>query len=157
MSRVAIVAGMRTPFVKSGKAFKELGPLKLARESVRGLIETHDVDPESIEALVYGVVVAEPGKPNLAREIVFEEKLPSEMDAHTLSSYCITGLRTLASVADVDRGRVASSAASRAVSTRCPTRTRARSTSRPRALSMGEHTELTRKEWDVPRDRDRTR
>lgn len=27
--RVAIVAGTRTPFVKSGKAFKDLGPLEI--------------------------------------------------------------------------------------------------------------------------------
>ena len=77
MTRVAIVAGMRTPFVKAGKAFKDLGPLRLARESVRGLLDAHQVPAESIGSLAYGVVVPEPGRPNLAREIVFEEKLPA--------------------------------------------------------------------------------
>ena len=35
--RVAVVAGGRTPFVKAGKAFNDLGPLKLACHAVKGL------------------------------------------------------------------------------------------------------------------------
>ena len=37
-SRVAIIAGARTPFVKAGQAFAGLGPLALATHAVRGLI-----------------------------------------------------------------------------------------------------------------------
>ena len=42
--RVAIVAGVRTPFVKAGHAFATLGPLALAKHAVRGLLrrEQHD-------------------------------------------------------------------------------------------------------------------
>ncbi len=39
--RVAVVAGGRTPFVKAGKSYKALGPLKLACHAVKGLIERH--------------------------------------------------------------------------------------------------------------------
>ena len=84
--RVAIMAGGRTPFVKSGKAFNELGPLALATDAVVRLLENHAVDPSIIEAIVFGAVVAEPGKPNLAREIVFEAGLPSHIEAQTISS-----------------------------------------------------------------------
>ncbi len=59
--RVAIVAGGRTPFVKAGKTFKDLGPFNLASHAVRGLVEGHGLDPASIEAITYGVVVPEPG------------------------------------------------------------------------------------------------
>lgn len=152
MNRVAIVAGIRTPFVKSGKAFKDLGPLALARESVRGLLERHDVAPDSVESLAYGVVVAERGKPNLAREIVFEEDLPSEIDAHTISSYCITGLRSIASVADaIQVGRIECGIAGGvdSLSHSDPNTFNEPST----GLSMGEHTELTRKRWDISRER----
>ncbi len=41
--RVAIIAGGRTPFVKAGKAFKDLGPFKLACHTVKALIDRHDV------------------------------------------------------------------------------------------------------------------
>src|SRR5213594_608874 len=88
--RVAIVAGARTPFVKVGQAFASLGPLRLATHAVRGLLDRHDVDPAGIDALAFGVVVPERGKPNLAREIVLEAGLPAGIDAQTVSSYCIT-------------------------------------------------------------------
>ena len=90
--RVAVVAGARTPFVKAGKNFKDLGPLVLAKHSVTGLLERHDVDPGTIDTLVYGAVVAERGRPNLAREIVLETSLAPAIEAQTISSYCITAL-----------------------------------------------------------------
>jgi acetyl-CoA acyltransferase len=76
-NRVAIVAGARTPFVKAGQAFAKLGPLALATHAVRGLVERHHVDPAGIEAIAFGAVVPERGKPNLAREVVFEAGLPA--------------------------------------------------------------------------------
>ena len=79
MNRVAIISGMRTPFVKAGKNFKDLGPLKLGVHSVKGLLEKIQIDPDIIGAIAYGVVIPEAGKPNLAREIVFETGLPSSM------------------------------------------------------------------------------
>ena len=79
--RVAIVAGGRTPFMRAGKTFKDLGPLKLACHAVRSLLERHRVDRSGIEAIAYGVVVPEPRRPNLAREIVFETGLPKSIEA----------------------------------------------------------------------------
>src|SRR2546425_7536653 len=84
--RVAIVAGARTPFVKAGQAFASLGPLRLATHAVRGLLDRHDVDPAGIDALAFGVVVPERGKPNLAREIVLEAGLPAGIEGATRSS-----------------------------------------------------------------------
>ena len=98
--RVAVIAGGRTPFVKSGKVFRALGPLKLALHAVRGLIDAHDIDVDTLDAIAFGVVVPEQRKPNLAREIVFEAGLPKSIEAQTISSYCITGLRTLTSIAE---------------------------------------------------------
>ena len=149
--RVAIVAGARTPFVKAGKALKDLGPLELARHSVLGLVERHDVDPDDIEALAYGVVVPEPGRPNLAREIIFETGLPKTIEAQTISSYCITGLRAVTTIADViASGRIDVGIAGgvESVSHADPNALREPST----GLSMGQHMEITRKAWDIPRE-----
>ena len=150
--RVAIIAGGRTPFVKAGKAFKDLGPLKLACHTVKGLIDRHDVDPAAVEALAYGVVLPEPGRPNLAREIVFEAGLPKSIEAQTISSYCITGLRTITVIADaIARGRIEVGCAGGvdSLSHSSPDTFREPTT----GLSMGEHTELTRKAWKIPRKR----
>jgi acetyl-CoA acetyltransferase family protein len=150
--RVAIVAGARTPFVKAGQAFAALGPLALAKHAVRGLLERHEVDPAGIDAMAFGVVVPERGKPNLAREIVLESGLPAGIEAQTVSSYCITGLRSATIVADaIARGRISAGIAGGVewLSGADPATFREPTT----GLSMGEHMELTRAEWNIPRTR----
>ncbi len=150
--RVAIVAGARTPFVKSGKAFASLGPSALANHAVRGLVDRHHVDPDRIDAIAFGVVVPERGKPNLAREIVLESGLPPRVEAQTVSSYCITGLRTATIIADaIADGRITAGIAGGAewLSGSDPSTFNEPST----GLSMGQHTEITRKEWGISRAR----
>lgn len=150
--RVAIVAGARTPFVKAGKAFASNGPLALAKHAVRGLLDRHAVDPAGIEAIAFGVVVPERGKPNLAREIVLETGLPAGIEAQTVSSYCITGLRTATIIADaIARGRIASGIAGGVewLSGADPATFQEPTT----GLTMGQHMEITRREWGIPRER----
>jgi acetyl-CoA acetyltransferase family protein len=150
--RVAIVAGVRTPFVKAGQAFASSGPLALANHAVRGLLDRHRVDPAGIDAIAFGVVVPERGKPNLAREIVLETGLPAGIEAQTVSSYCITGLRTATIVADaIARGRIGAGIAGGVewLSGADPATFREPTT----GLSMGEHMEITRAEWNIPRVR----
>src|SRR5215470_16495796 len=150
--RVAIVAGARTPFVKSGKAFASLGPSALAKHAVRGLLDRHKVNPERIEAIAFGAVVPERGKPNLAREVVFEAGLPPSIEAQTVSSYCITGLRTATLVADaIARGRISAGIAGGVewLSGADPSTFREPTT----GLTMGEHMEITRRKWEIPRSR----
>lgn len=148
--RVAIVAGGRTPFVKSGKALKDLGPLKLATHAVKGLIEAHDIDAAMIDAIAFGAVVPEPGKPNIAREIVLEAGLPRSIEAQTMSSYCITGLRSITAIAEgIASGRIEVGIAGgvESLSHADPATFQEPST----GLSMGQHMEITIKEWQAPR------
>jgi acetyl-CoA acetyltransferase family protein len=150
--RVAIVAGARTPFVKAGGAFAPLGPLALAKHAVCGLLDRHTLDPAGIDALAFGVVVAERGKPNLAREIVLEAGLPAGIEAQTVSSYCITGLRAATIIADaIARGRIGAGIAGGVewLSGADPATFREPTT----GLTMGEHMEITREEWKIPRVR----
>lgn len=151
VNRVAIVAGGRTPFVKSGKAFKDIGPLKLANHTVSGLIEREEIDPEIIEAIAFGTVIPEKGKPNLAREIVFETGLPENIDAQTVSSYCITGMRTMSIISDaiaVGRIEVGIAGGVDSLSLANPNTFIEPST----GLSMGEHAEISGKEWGIKRE-----
>jgi acetyl-CoA acetyltransferase family protein len=150
--RVAIVAGARTPFVKSGKAFAARGPAALAIHAVRGLLDRHNVNPDRIDAIAFGVVVPERGKPNLAREIVLEAGLPPRIEAQTVSSYCITGLRTATIIADaISAGRITAGIAGGVewLSGSDPSTFNEPST----GLSMGQHAEITRKEWGTLRAR----
>ena len=150
--RVAIVAGARTPFVKAGQAFATMGPLALAKHAVSGLLERHEIDPAGIDAMAFGAVVPEKGKPNLAREIVLETGLPAGIEAQTVSSYCITGLRSATIIADaIGRGRINAGIAGGVewLSGADPATFREPTT----GLSMGEHMEITRAKWNIPRAR----
>src|SRR5262245_1646461 len=150
--RVAIVAGARTPCVKARKAFASAGPSALAKHAVRGILDRHNVNPDGIDAIAFGAVVPERGKPNLAREIVFEAGLPPHIEAQTVSSYCITGLRTATIIADaISEGRIGAGIAGGVewLSGSDPSTFDEPST----GLSMGQHAEITRKEWGISRAR----
>ena len=150
--RVAIVAGGRTPFIKSGKAFAEIDSLAMAVHATRGMLDRSGIDPELIESVVFGTMTPDPLKPNLARELVFEAELPIRAEAHTVASYCITGLRATTIVADaIAGGRIdvglaggVDSLSRASMDLFCEPST---------GLHMGQHMELTCKEWDIPRER----
>jgi acetyl-CoA acetyltransferase family protein len=150
--RVAIVAGARTPFVKSAKAFTSFGPAALASHAVRGLLQRHQVDPDRIDAIAFGAVVPEHGKPNLAREIVLESGLSPRTEGQTISSYCITGLRTATIIADaISAGRISAGIAGGVewLSGADLSIFKEPST----GLTMGQHTEITCNEWGISRAR----
>ena len=98
--RVAIVGGIRTPFVKANTVFKKYTSLELAIHAVNGLIETFNLSVDSMDEIVYGWVITDPRVPNVAREIVFKTGLPSTVRAHTVSNNCITGIHAITSVCD---------------------------------------------------------
>ena len=99
-TRVAIIAGARTPFVKAGTVFRQHSAFALAVHSVRGLLEKYHVDPQSIDELTYGIVLIDPRLPNLAREIVFKSGLPASTHALTVSNNCISGIHAISAVHD---------------------------------------------------------
>src|SRR3989442_12472883 len=149
---VALAAAAGPLFGRAAGAFARRGRLALATHAVRGLVRRHHVDPAGIEAIAFGAVVPERGKPNLAREIVFEAGLPASIEAQTVSSYCITGLRTATIIADaIARGRISAGLAGGVawLSGADPATFREPTT----GLSMGEHMEITRREWNIPRVR----
>ena len=150
--RVAIVAGGRTPFVKSNRTFAELDSLAMAVHAVRGTLDRSGIDPKLIESVAFGTMTPDPLKPNLARELVFEAGLPIGAEAYTVASYCITGLRAVTVISDaIAAGRIETGLAGGVDSL---TRASLELFREPSTgLTMGEHMELTVKEWDIPRER----
>jgi acetyl-CoA acetyltransferase family protein len=99
-NRVAIVGGARTPFVKAGTAFRRHSALELAIHSVGGLLEKENLDPASIDELVYGIVTVDPRVPHLAREIVLRGGLPPAVRALTVTDNCISGTSAIRLIHD---------------------------------------------------------
>ena len=90
--RVAIVGGVRTPFVKAGGAFSRHSALELGKHVVVGCVEKLGLDAAQIDELYFGTVLLDPRIPNLAREIILRSGLPKSINGHFVSNNCITGL-----------------------------------------------------------------
>lgn len=98
--RVAIVAGLRTPFAKQGTAYKDLSALELGKLVCAELLDRIDLDPQEIDQIVYGQVIPSVHAPNIAREVGLGIGLPREIEAYSVSEACITSYRAAVNVAE---------------------------------------------------------
>ena len=97
--RPAIVAGLRTPFIKAGTGFKNLLPLDLGRTVIMELLGRIGIDPKEIDRIIYGQVVATVEAPNIAREIILSSSLPCDIDAFSVSRACATSAQAVVNAA----------------------------------------------------------
>jgi len=98
--RVAIVAGLRTPFAKQLTAFKTLNPIELGNMVVSELIQRSNLDTKEIQQLVFGSVLPVSQAPNIAREIVLGTNMDVRTDAFSVSRACATSYQSAACIAD---------------------------------------------------------
>jgi acetyl-CoA acyltransferase len=98
--RVAIVAGLRTPFAKQWSAYREVTALDLANIVVSEMLQRIDLDPQEIQQVVYGQVVPSVEAPNIAREVVMGTGMPKSIDAFSVSRACATSYQSAVSVAE---------------------------------------------------------
>ena len=93
--RVAVVAGIRTPFARSGTSFEDVTAVELGGMAVKELVARHDVDGSTLDELIYGTVIPSVTRPNIAREVVFEAGLPMRIPASSVIMACASSNRAL--------------------------------------------------------------
>jgi len=98
--RVAIVAGVRTPFAKSGTVFRDVSAVALARHAARELLYRSEVDGREIDEVVFSQVVSSAVTPNVAREVSLLPQLPPSVPAYTLNRACASGAQAINNAAD---------------------------------------------------------
>ncbi|TDF39881.1 acetyl-CoA C-acyltransferase FadI [Alteromonadaceae bacterium M269] len=98
--RIAIVAGLRTPFAKMATYFHGVPAVDLGKMVVNEMLVRNDVDPKSVDQLVYGQVVQMPEAPNIAREIVLGTGMNINTDAYSVSRACATSFQSTVNVAE---------------------------------------------------------
>ena len=98
--RVAIVAGVRTPFAKAGTALKSFTAIELGKLAVAELIQRANLSGKSVDAIVYGTVVPSVIAPNIAREISLMPMLPRGCEAYTVSRACASANQAITDAAD---------------------------------------------------------
>ncbi len=98
--RIAVVAGLRTPFAKQATAFHGVPAVDLGKIVVNELLKKHDVDPQIIDQLIFGQVVQMPEAPNIAREIVLGTGMNVHTDAYSVSRACATSFQSTVNVVE---------------------------------------------------------
>ena len=98
--RVAIIAGVRTPFAKAGTSLKHLSAIELGKLCVAELLQRTELDGDLVEALVYGTVVPSVVEPNIAREVSLLPLLPKGVESVTVSRACASANQAITDAAD---------------------------------------------------------
>jgi acetyl-CoA acyltransferase len=98
--RVAVVAGVRTPFAKAGTALKDFTAIELGKFAVAELIQRTNLDGKNVDAVVYGTVVPSVIAPNIAREVALMPMLPKGTEAYTVSRACASANQAITDAAD---------------------------------------------------------
>ncbi|MGM0576469.1 MAG: acetyl-CoA C-acyltransferase FadI [Myxococcota bacterium] len=98
--RIAVVAGLRTPFAKQNTAYRDLSALQLGQMVVSEMLARTDVDPDRIDQVVYGQVIPSVAAPNIAREIVLGTGMNPHTEAYSVSRACATSFQSAASAAE---------------------------------------------------------
>src|SRR2546423_9478320 len=98
--RVAVVAGCRTPFCRSGTALKNVRAVDLARFVARELLERTDLAGADVDAVILGQVVASALVPNVACEVSLLPQLPREIPAYSLNRACASSAQAVANAHD---------------------------------------------------------
>jgi acetyl-CoA acyltransferase len=96
--RVAIVAGLRTPFAEQGTSFSGLSALELGKLVVAELLSRTGIEPKRVEQVVFGQGLPSPLEPNIAREVVLRTGMPRDIEAYSLSRACATSYQAAISV-----------------------------------------------------------
>ena len=97
MSRIAIVDGIRTPFIKAWTDFEDIPVHELGRIAVRELLERTALDPGKVDEVIFGSVAQSPEASNVARIISIMAGIPKEKPSYTVSRNCASGFESVTS------------------------------------------------------------
>jgi acetyl-CoA acyltransferase len=103
--RAAIVAGLRTPFLKAGTDFARLDVLELARTVTVELLQRSGLSPTDVDHVIYGNVTRPVQYSNLARELVLAAGLPKQTPADTVTLACASACQAITDATNlIERG-----------------------------------------------------
>jgi acetyl-CoA acyltransferase len=103
--RAAIVAGLRTPFLRAGTDFAQLDVLELARSVTVELLQRSGLKAADVDHVIYGNVVRPVQYTNIARELVLAAGLPKTTPADTVTLACASSIQAITDATNlIERG-----------------------------------------------------
>jgi acetyl-CoA C-acetyltransferase/acetyl-CoA acyltransferase len=100
MKRIAIVNGVRTPFIKAWSAFDPIPAQQLGALCVTGLLQKTGLDSRLVDEVVMGCVGQPAEAANVARVISLLTGLPWDKKAYTVNRNCASGFEAITSAAE---------------------------------------------------------
>lgn len=97
---VAVLAGTRTPFMRSGTAFRDVPAVELARHASRELLYRTGLPGRMVDEVIFGQVIPSVLVPNVAREVALLPQFPKHLPAYSLNRACASGGQAIANAAD---------------------------------------------------------
>ncbi len=97
--RIAVVAGLRTPFARQLTAYRDMNAIDLGILVTSELLARTDIDPALVDRVVYGQVIVLPEAPNIAREVVLGTGMRPQTDAYSVSRACATSFQAAVDIA----------------------------------------------------------
>jgi acetyl-CoA C-acetyltransferase/acetyl-CoA acyltransferase len=99
MLDIAIIEGVRTPFVKSFGPLASVPAQELGRLATVALLKRADFRPEQVDQVVFGNVATPPEAANIARVIALQSGIPEDRIAHTVQRNCASGVEAVTTAA----------------------------------------------------------
>ena len=97
---VWLVAGVRTPFAKSGSAFRQVPAYELGRLAVAELLARHEVDPDRLDEVILGNCAQPAEAANVARVTALRAGVPAHVPGFTVHRNCASGMESVADAAN---------------------------------------------------------
>lgn len=101
MLDIAIVEGVRTPFVKAFGPMAAVPAQELGRIATAELLKRTGARPDQIDQVVFGNVASPPEAANVARVIALQAEIPESRPAHTVHRNCASGMEALMTAAQL--------------------------------------------------------
>ncbi len=97
---VAVIAGARTPFARSGTVFRDVPAVELARHCARELLYRSGLPGAAVDEVIFGQVIPSVLVPNVAREVALLPQFPRHLPAYSLNRACASGGQAITNAAD---------------------------------------------------------
>lgn len=100
MKKIAIVNGIRTPFIKSWTLFDQITAQQLGGICVSEILQITEIDPHLVDEVIMGCVGQPSEAANTARVIALYGGIPKDKKAYTVSRNCASGFESVTSAVE---------------------------------------------------------
>ena len=95
MRNIAIVSAKRTPIGRYKGKLRDYSAVELGTAALKAAVEAIDIDPSTIQQVIFGNVLQSGVGQNPARQIAIKADLPNTTPAMTINEVCGSGLKAI--------------------------------------------------------------